>query len=320
MLASPEIDAVFVLTNLETHLEYTKLALDLGKHVLVEKPVGVTVGEIEQMKAAAAAKSLVCLPGHNYVYEASMTRTRELVDNGDLGRIVSAYVMYNIHHPEEVAKRYPGVVRQILTHHSYILLYLVGKPVGMCAMKATLHYKEYPEEDIAMVQMRLHNGALAHFCASFAADDHAADPWTVMVKVIGTAGSTRYSYRDHVEIKPGLAVMAMIVQPHMVNGQRICHGGFIFTLADSAFAFACNSHNERAVAAQGNITFIRPGKLGDRLVAAAREISRSGRSGIYDVRVTVGDSVIAEFRGHSRVIPGTWLPDTDIKRTTSGDM
>ena len=122
-----------------------------------------------------------------------------------LGKIVSAYVMYNIHHPEEVAKRYPGVVRQILTHHSYILLYLVGKPVELCAMKATLHYQEYPEEDIAMVQMRLENGALAHFCASFAADDHAADPWTVMVKVIGTAGSTRYSYRDHVEIKPGLA-------------------------------------------------------------------------------------------------------------------
>src|SRR5262249_6200182 len=93
---------------------------------------------------------------------------------------------------------------QILTHHSYILLYLVGEPVELCAMKATLHYKEYPEEDIAMVQMKMKNGVLAHFCASFAADDHAADPWTVMVKVIGTAGSTRYSYRDHVEIKPGL--------------------------------------------------------------------------------------------------------------------
>jgi acyl-CoA thioesterase len=117
-----------------------------------------------------------------------------------------------------------------------------------------------------------------------------------------------------VEIKPGQAVMAMTVQPHMVNGQRICHGGFIFTLADSAFAFACNSRNERAVAAQGNITFIRPGKLGDRLVAAAREISRSGRSGIYDVRVTAGEIVIAEFRGHSRVIPGTWLPETDSKK------
>ena len=204
LVNDPAIDAVFVLTNLESHFEYTKLALDAGKHVLVEKPVGQSVAEIQSMIAAAKAKNLVCLPGHNYIYESSMMRTHELVKNGDLGTIVSAYVMYNIHHPEEVASRYPGVVRQILTHHSYILLYLVGKPVELCAMKATLHYKEYAEEDIAMVQMRLDNGALAHFCASFAADDHAADPWTVMVKVIGTAGSTRYSYRDHVEIKPGL--------------------------------------------------------------------------------------------------------------------
>jgi acyl-CoA thioesterase len=113
------------------------------------------------------------------------------------------------------------------------------------------------------------------------------------------------------EIKPGQAIMTMTVKPHMVNGQRIAHGGFIFTLADSAFAFACNTHNERTVAAQGNITFLRPGKLGDRLVATAREISRSGRSGIYDVSVTVNGLVIAEFRGHSRTIGGTWLPNID---------
>jgi acyl-CoA thioesterase len=110
------------------------------------------------------------------------------------------------------------------------------------------------------------------------------------------------------DIGPGRATLTMKVQPHMVNGQRIAHGGFIFTLADSAFAFACNSHNQKAVAAQGDITFIKPGKLGDTLVATAREISKSGRSGIYDVRVTVGDDVIAEFRGHSRTISGTWLP------------
>ena len=100
----------------------------------------------------------------------------------------------------------------------------------------------------------------------------------------------------------------MTVQPHMVNGQRIAHGGFILRWRISTFAFACNSHNERAVAAQCNITFIRPGKLGDKLVATAREISRSGRSGIYDIRVTANDVVIAEFRGHSRTIAGTWLP------------
>jgi phenylacetic acid degradation protein PaaD len=117
-----------------------------------------------------------------------------------------------------------------------------------------------------------------------------------------------------VEVRSGRATLAMTIKPHMVNGQRIAHGGFIFTLADSAFAFACNSHNERVVAAQGNITFIKPGKLGDRLVATAREVSRGGRSGIYDVSVASADgTVIAEFRGHSRVIPGTWLPEADDK-------
>ena len=110
-----------------------------------------------------------------------------------------------------------------------------------------------------------------------------------------------------VEIRSGQATLKMTVKPHMVNGQRIAHGGFIFTLADSAFAFACNTHNERVVAAEGNITFIRPGKLGDVLVAKARELSRSGRSGIYDVSVTANDVVIAEFRGHSRTIGGTWV-------------
>ncbi len=111
-----------------------------------------------------------------------------------------------------------------------------------------------------------------------------------------------------VDVGPGRATMTMTVQPHMVNGQRIAHGGFIFLLADSTFAFACNSRNERTVAAQCDISFIKPGKLGDRLVATAREISRSGRSGIYDIRVTAGSVVIAEFRGHSRTIGGTWVP------------
>lgn len=116
------------------------------------------------------------------------------------------------------------------------------------------------------------------------------------------------------EVRPGQATLTMTVEPHMVNGHRIAHGGFIFLLADSAFAFACNSRNERTVAAQCNITFIKPGKLGDRLVATAREISRSGRSGIYDVRVTVDDVVIAEFRGHSRTVGSAWLPaEADAK-------
>lgn len=204
LIADDEVGAVFVLTNLETHLEYTKLALEAGKPVLVEKPVAASVSELIEMKRIADATGVPCMPGHNYIYEESLRRSAELIADGELGRLVSVYVMYNIHHPEEVASRYPGVVRQILTHHSYILLFLAGRVRRVSAMKATLHYETYTEEDIAMALLELDNGALAHFCASFAADDHAADPWTVVVKAIGTAGSTRYSYRDWVEIKPGI--------------------------------------------------------------------------------------------------------------------
>src|SRR5207249_1842350 len=80
LVNDPAVRAVFVLTNLESHLEYTALALNAGKHVLVEKPVGVTVDEVEEMRRLAVARNLVCMPGHNYVYEQGMTRTRELVE------------------------------------------------------------------------------------------------------------------------------------------------------------------------------------------------------------------------------------------------
>ena len=108
-----------------------------------------------------------------------------------------------------------------------------------------------------------------------------------------------------VEVAPGRATLAMTLSDAMLNGHDIAHGGFIFTLADSAFAFACNSYGERTVAVHCSISFIKSAAKGDRLVATAREVSRSGRSGIYDVSVAVNGVVIAEFRGHSRTIGGS---------------
>ncbi len=105
------------------------------------------------------------------------------------------------------------------------------------------------------------------------------------------------------KVAPGRARLSMIVTNTMVNGHGICHGGFIFTLADSCFAFACNSRGERNVAQHCAITFLRPGRLGETLHAAAVERAQAGRSGIYDVQVTGDDgSVVAELRGHSRML------------------
>ncbi len=106
-------------------------------------------------------------------------------------------------------------------------------------------------------------------------------------------------------IGAGEAVLAMTARPDMTNGHGICHGGFIFTPADSTFALACNTYGQRAVAQQRAVTFIRPVHTGEALTAHAVERSKAGRGGIYDV--TVRDStnvVIAEFRGHSRTIAG----------------
>jgi len=112
------------------------------------------------------------------------------------------------------------------------------------------------------------------------------------------------------EVRAGHTVMSMTVTKAMTNGHGICHGGYIFTLADSAFAFACNTYNNVTVAQQCNITFLMPAHLDDRLTATARELSRTGRSGLYDVTVSnQNGDVIAEFRGNSRTTKGTILPE-----------
>ena len=107
------------------------------------------------------------------------------------------------------------------------------------------------------------------------------------------------------QIEPGTCTLRMTVREDMINGFLVAHGGITFSLADSAFAFACNSRNQITVAQHNTINFIAPGHLGDRLFATAREVSLIGRSGIYDATVKNQDGkVIAEFRGMSRAIRG----------------
>jgi acyl-CoA thioesterase len=110
------------------------------------------------------------------------------------------------------------------------------------------------------------------------------------------------------EVRPGYARLAMRVTGNMVNGQKVCHGGLIFSLADSSFGFACNSHNQHALAASCSIDFLSPAELGDELTAEATESAHAGRTRIYDVRVTNQDAkLIAVFRGKSATVKGTWV-------------
>ena len=108
-----------------------------------------------------------------------------------------------------------------------------------------------------------------------------------------------------VAIAPGSATIRMRVRPDMVNGHHICHGGLIFTLADSAFAYACNSYNQNTVASACHVDFLAPAREGDLLEAQAVERSVSGRTGVYDVTISVsGGKTVALFRGKSYRIKG----------------
>lgn len=109
---------------------------------------------------------------------------------------------------------------------------------------------------------------------------------------------------------PGRATVSMIVRPEMVNGHRICHGGLIFALADSAFAFACNSHGNNTVAAGAAIEFLAPGREGDVLRAIATERWRAGRAGVYEIEVrNQRDETVALFRGRSHQVAGRLVDD-----------
>ena len=142
--------------------------------------------------------------------------------------------------------------------------------------------------------------------------DNAAD-------ALATATAENMYARDHatqalgikiMSVHAGHATMQMTVRRDMLNGHQTCHGGFIFTLADSAFAFACNSYNKVAVAAGCSIEFLKPGQLGDVLTCVGQEQAVSGRHGIYDMKVcNQKGEVIAMFRGKSAQIQGTVISE-----------
>ncbi|CAM2149127.1 MULTISPECIES: hydroxyphenylacetyl-CoA thioesterase PaaI [Paraburkholderia] len=122
-------------------------------------------------------------------------------------------------------------------------------------------------------------------------------------------GCSRALGMELLEVRAGYARLRMSVRPEFLNGHQICHGGLIFTLADSTFAFACNSYNINTVASGCSIEFLRPVQPDDQLTAEAVEQVMSGRNGIYDIRVTnrAGETV-AMFRGKSAQIRGNVIP------------
>jgi acyl-CoA thioesterase len=142
-------------------------------------------------------------------------------------------------------------------------------------------------------------------------DSHRALAAKVGEVMFAADRATREFMRmELVSCEPGRAVVRMLVRESMLNGHDICHGGLIFTLADSTFAYACNSRNKATVASGCSIEFLKPGRLGDVLTCEGLEQVLQGRHGIYDMRVSnQHGEVVATFRGRSTQVQGTVIPE-----------
>ena len=217
ILADKQVKAVHVLTPPAGHIPVALASLRAGKHVLVEKPVAWRVSEINKLQSAARKANRVCMPAHNYIYNATLQRAKRLIESGRLGAIASFWMLLNVFHSEESAAAYGGVLRAACVHHAYSLLYLLGRPRQVTATISSLHYTNLKCEDQASIVCQMPNGAIATLWCSWAANDPTSDPWTLVYKVLGTKGGIVFSWNeaqidDHGGPGMGIAVLRGTLQ------------------------------------------------------------------------------------------------------------
>ena len=192
-----DVDAVLILTPEDSHYELASHCLAAGKHVLVEKPVAGP-DQIAALDAQAARSGLICMPGHNYAYQPEFTDLRTLVKSGSMGKVRALWITYVIKHSEEVASHYAGVLNEVMIHHSYLTLALLGRPVQIHAGRMEPAWERHAGDDQAWMTWHYPHGVSAHLFATFAVDDPTSDPWTFQVKILGDGGGGLYSWRNTV--------------------------------------------------------------------------------------------------------------------------
>jgi predicted dehydrogenase len=195
LLDEARADAVFVLCSNQAHVPVAERAIAAGQHVLVEKPVADASG-CERLRRQSEAAGVVCMPGHNYAYQPEFTRLLRLMRENALGTVRAAWVTYVLQHDEDVAARYAGIISELLVHHSYLTYALLGAPSRVHAGRMEPAWKHLARDDQAWMVWDYRSQATAHLFGSFALDDDTCDPWTFVVKVLGSQGGVTYSWRS----------------------------------------------------------------------------------------------------------------------------
>ena len=190
----PEVQVVYVLTPEHAHHEGVMRSLQAGKHTFVEKPVSFSREAIREWIELSSRKSCLCVPGHNYIHAPALRSMKKLIASGQLGAIHTLWILFMFFLPQEIRRRVPGPLREVMIHHFYSLLYLVGKPESVLATGSDFSGRGPAQADQALVICKIPGGGLATLFASFATDDLTNDPWTVAYKVLGSEGSASHNW------------------------------------------------------------------------------------------------------------------------------
>ena len=194
LVSTRGVDVVYILTPLPAHYENSVRALRAGKHTFVEKPVSLSRDELLKMMQLSNENSCYCVPGHNYIHAPALRSARELIRSGRLGEICSLWIFFTVLLPEEVCRRVSGVLREVMVHHFYSLLFLLGRPESVFATNSDRRGLGRNREDQALVICKMRAGGLATLFASFSADDYTSDPWTLKYKILGSEGSASHTW------------------------------------------------------------------------------------------------------------------------------
>jgi myo-inositol 2-dehydrogenase / D-chiro-inositol 1-dehydrogenase len=199
LLGDDRIDAIVVTTRSECHYAHAMRALLANKHVVIEKPIAQTLAEIENLKREASERKLTCFPSFNYIYSEQMRSLRFHLDESRFGRLGSYWCLFNNEHPATIGE--PDLLmRELMIHHVYSMLFLVGRPRSVFATASNVHFLDKPSPDQMMIVCQFDDGLIANLWGSFAADDRGREPWSVLFKVLGSAGTASIAW-DSFKVK-----------------------------------------------------------------------------------------------------------------------
>ena len=267
LLDDGDVDAAYVLSPADSHVPIALRCLAAGRHVLVEKPVAPGPAEIADLISAARASGRVVMPGHNYAYLPEFQRIVRLTREGALGALRAVWITYILKHPEEIAARYGGILEEVMIHHCYLALALMGAPARVHAGIHPGAWASHQAEDQAWMVWEYPSGSSAFLFATFAADDQSSDPWTFVVKAVGTEGSASMSWRGAVG-----------------RNDQTPWFGFGIPLYEETYRHEAQAFEEAVAAGVGPISTLEDAAASARIIASAYEAARSGaaiESGVH---------------------------------------